>query len=72
MAIKLSEEEIKNLEELINSDDIECVMLASEIISTLDEELQLKYQVWVYSRMLNIWFKNSSYQRLIQPPWFFD
>lgn len=70
MAIKLSEEEIKNLEELINSDDIECVMLANEIISTLDEELRLKYEQTACFRMLHPWFKSSSYK--FTPPWFFD
>lgn len=70
MAIKLSEEEIKNLEELINSDDFECVMLASEIISTLDEELKLKYTQTTCLRMLKMLFKSSNYK--VPPPWFFE
>lgn len=70
MGIKLSEEEIKNLEELINSDDIECIMLANEIISTLDEELKLKYGQTACLRMLNIWFKSSNYK--FNPPWFLE
>lgn len=56
---KLTKEEIKNLEELINSDDLECVMLAHEIVSTLNEEFKLKYYQKVCCRMLYIWFKIS-------------
>ena len=59
---KLTKEEIKNLEELINSDDLECVMLAHEIVSTLNEEFKLKYYHKVCCRMLYIWFKISGSQ----------
>ena len=67
---KLSEEEIKNLEELINSDDLECVMLANEIVSTLDSEVKFKYNKTICSNILRIWFKNSNYE--FNPPWFFE
>ena len=69
MAIKLSEEEIKNLKELINSDDVECIMLAHEIISTLDEELKLKYEKTVYLRMIGMLFKK---QYKFKPLWFLE
>ena len=65
---KLTKEEIKNLDELINSDDPECVMLAYEIVSTLNEELKLKYRQKVYCRMLHIWFKIGP--KIITPPGF--
>lgn len=67
MTGKLTKEEIKNLEELIESDDIDCVMLAREIVSTLNEELQLKYHQKIYCRMLYMWFKNSSHKVNITP-----
>lgn len=71
MTIKLSEEEVKNLEELINSDDIECIMLANEIISTLDEELKFKYGQKIYVRILTKIFTTSSKYKL-NPSWFLE
>lgn len=71
MNIKLSESEIKNIEELINSDDIECVTLANEIVSTLDKELQLKYQDQIYVRILYLVWKNHA-PKINNPPWFFE
>ena len=71
MNIKLSKEEIKNLEELINSDDIECVELASEIVSTLDEELQLKYRDKICVRVLYLVWKNNA-PKINNPPWYFE
>lgn len=65
MNIKLSENELKNLEELINSDDLDCIRFANEIVSMLDEELKLKYEQTVCWRMLIMSFKNSN-------PWFFE
>jgi ABC-type Zn uptake system ZnuABC Zn-binding protein ZnuA len=71
MTIKLSEKEIKNLEELINSDDIECIMLANEITSTLDEELKFKYEQKIYVRILTkMLTENSKYK--LNPPWFLE
>lgn len=71
MTIKLSEEEVKNLEELINSDDIECIMLANEIISTLDKELKFKYEQKIYVRILTKMLTTSSKHKL-NPPWFLE
>lgn len=65
MNIKLSENELKNLEELINSNDFDCVILANEIVSMLDKELKLKYERTVYWRMFIMSFKNRN-------PWFFE
>lgn len=65
MNIKLFENELKNLEELINSNDLDCIILANEIISMLDKELKLKYEQIARWRMLIMSFKNSN-------PWFFE
>lgn len=54
MTGKLTEEEIKNLEELIESDDIDCIKLANEIVKTLDENIRLKYSTAISIKILTL------------------